>query len=250
MNNGQPLYGLTARSADQFRQLVADGGATGGRASNGAPARGLTWVKVTGAAVAGWHPALVSIDQAGAFVDGTVAAEVASSDGSTLATGTRYQATRTGDNATTGAARFRAVLTGNVIDQTGGLTVDKAVAIWNGTAGTYLYDSAVTIESGTVVAGGGYSFGLALQWFGYHSGAVQFVALKFHTGSLPGNFQAGKIRAETRFEIGDPVNAPAHVGVTATLAPGMSIVGGIVVSGGSGSFLADPANGLAAGVYP
>jgi hypothetical protein len=41
-----------------------------------------------------------------------------------------------------------------------------------------------------------------------------------------------------------------YTGYTGTLAPGMSVKGGIIVSAGSGSFLADPGDGLAGGTYP
>ncbi len=99
------LYGLTARTAGELRRLIADGGKTGGRASAGAEGRGVSWVKVTGAAVSGWHPGVVSLDQAGAWEDLTTAVKVAAADGSTLATGRRYLCTRTGDLAD--VARFR-----------------------------------------------------------------------------------------------------------------------------------------------
>lgn len=100
------LYGLTARTAEGLRGLLADGGSIGGRATSGAAARGATWVKVTGSPTSGWYPAVVSIDDDGTFTDLADAVKVASSDGSALTSGTRYLCTRTGD-ATDGSARFR-----------------------------------------------------------------------------------------------------------------------------------------------
>ncbi len=99
------LYALTARTAGQLRQLLADGGGTGGRATTGAPARGSTWVKVTGAVVSGWYPGVVSLDVDGAWEDLTGPVKVKSADGSALTSGNRYLCTRTGDDSS--GARFR-----------------------------------------------------------------------------------------------------------------------------------------------
>lgn len=101
-----PIYGLTPRRAVQVKQLCEDGGSTAGGSPLPTAARGPTWVKVTGSPTAGWHPAVVSLDQAGTFTDLTDAVKVAAADGSTLTTGRRYPCTRTGDD-TGGIARFR-----------------------------------------------------------------------------------------------------------------------------------------------
>jgi hypothetical protein len=101
-----PIVGLLPRTAVRVKQLVEDGGSTVTDPRAATPARGVTWVKVTGSPTAGWHPAVVSLDKAGTFEDLTVAVKVAAADGSTLTTGNRYPCTRTGDDAG-GVARFR-----------------------------------------------------------------------------------------------------------------------------------------------
>lgn len=104
----QPLYGLTPRRMTEVKRLLEDGGAVGGRASGGAEARGFTWVKVTGAAVDGWYPGVVSLDQAGVWEDqedGPVM--VTAGDGPELVEDNRYPCSRTGDDPDTGVARFR-----------------------------------------------------------------------------------------------------------------------------------------------
>src|SRR4051794_20525702 len=101
-----PIYGLTPRRAVQVKQLCEDGGSTSGGSPLPTATRGPTWVKVTGSPTAGWHPGVVSLDQAGTFTDLTTVVKVAAADGSTLTTGNRYPCTRTGD-ADDGTARFR-----------------------------------------------------------------------------------------------------------------------------------------------
>lgn len=106
------LYGLSQRTADQLKRVLTDGGAIGAPAMSGVPARGVTWVKVTDAPDGdGWHPAVVSLDQAGAWWDLTAPALVAASDGSELVPGQRYLCTRTGDSDD-GEPRFRTTPTG------------------------------------------------------------------------------------------------------------------------------------------
>ncbi|MDY3558127.1 hypothetical protein R5W23_000848 [Gemmata sp. JC673] len=101
------LYGLTARTAGDVKQLLVDGGAVGGRASSGSVARGVAWVKVTGAASSGWYPGVVSLDEGGTFMDLTTAVKVSAANAVALTTGNRYLCTRTGDDSA--GARFRAV---------------------------------------------------------------------------------------------------------------------------------------------
>lgn len=108
----EPLYGLTARTADRVRQLLADGGEVGGRASSAPQARGVTWVKVTSSADAdGWHGAVPTQHMADAWQDGTLSVLIAAPDGRDLVGGNRYLATRTGDDDG-GTPRYRAVPTG------------------------------------------------------------------------------------------------------------------------------------------
>ncbi len=101
------LYGITSRTRERIRQLLDDGGKVGGRSTTGATARGVTWVKVTGAAVGDWYPAVVSLDTEGEWEDLTAGVHVAS-DSAALATGERYLCTRTGD-ADDGTAQFRSI---------------------------------------------------------------------------------------------------------------------------------------------
>lgn len=102
------LYGLTERTAGAVKQLLADGGGVGGRATSGAAARGVTWVKVTGAAVSGWHPGVVQVADGGSLVDGTDAVQVAAGDGTALAAGHPYLCTRAED-ASDDTPRFHAL---------------------------------------------------------------------------------------------------------------------------------------------
>lgn len=104
----EPLYGLTGRTVDRLGQLLGDYGEAGGRARSGTPARGMTWVKVTGAISGGWYPGVVSMDVNGTWVDLTAAVNVQSADGSALISGSRYLCTRTGDSSG-GVAQFRTI---------------------------------------------------------------------------------------------------------------------------------------------
>jgi hypothetical protein len=71
----------------------------------------------------------------------------------------------------------------------------------------------------------------------------------FHDfGSATTSF-AGHPFVAPQFGFCDGTAVPVF-GVTATLAPGMTVQGGIITSAGSGSFLADPGDGLAGGTYP
>lgn len=98
------LYGLTERTTNNLRQLLANGGEPGGGATTAPAARGVTWVKVTGAVSSGWYPGVVSIDDRGTFTDLVTAVKVRAADGSALTNGARYLCTRTGDDGNT--ARF------------------------------------------------------------------------------------------------------------------------------------------------
>jgi hypothetical protein len=101
-------YVIGSRTAGRLRQLLADGGdSSGGRPSSGIAARGSTWVKVTGAAVSGWYPGVVSLDQNGSFADNTLAVKVKTVDGSALTSGSRYLCTRTGNDPSDNSPRFR-----------------------------------------------------------------------------------------------------------------------------------------------
>jgi hypothetical protein len=107
---GEQLYGLTARTADQLRGVLADGGRTGGRQTSGSEGAGVTWVVVTGEADAdGWHPGAVHVTSGPGWAEGTMAVLVAAGDvdGAELVEGCRYLCTRTG-SAADGTARFRA----------------------------------------------------------------------------------------------------------------------------------------------
>jgi hypothetical protein len=113
-------YFLTARTAERIKQLLADGGKVGARATTGSAARGLTWCKVTGAESGGWYPAVVSLDQAGEFEDLTAVVHVAAAG--ELAEGERYPCTRTGDDPADGTARFRVTASADVGPDPGGAT--------------------------------------------------------------------------------------------------------------------------------
>lgn len=129
-----------------LRDVIANRAGAGRGESRGAPApaRGLTWVKVTGAPDAqGWHPGLVSLDRDGAFADLADAVQVAAADGSELESGKRYPCTRTGQ-AADGKARFRTLPVMNFGQRTvsvfGELTADDT---WTDAAtGTFTFPGA------------------------------------------------------------------------------------------------------------
>lgn len=100
-----PLYALTPRTAADVRRILQDGGSVGGRATSGAPARGITWVMVTWSPGSGWHNGVVSLDDSGTWSDLTDTVQVKAADGSALVVGQRYLCTRCGD-ASDGTARF------------------------------------------------------------------------------------------------------------------------------------------------
>jgi hypothetical protein len=101
------LLGTTPRTAAAIRRKLGDVG-TVGKASSGALARGVTWVKVTGAISSGWYPGVVSLDLDGTFADESGAVEVKEAAGGTLINGNRYPCTRTADKSD-GTPRFRTV---------------------------------------------------------------------------------------------------------------------------------------------
>jgi len=103
------LFGLTAKTRDQVaRKLAERDKLVAARGNAGALARGVTWVKVTGAISSGWYPGLVSLDIDGAFVDLADAVQVKAGDGSILTSGVRYACTRTSDHSD-GRPRFEAI---------------------------------------------------------------------------------------------------------------------------------------------
>lgn len=103
------LYGLTTQTAADLKRVISHGDRLGAAVTPRDVTTGVTWVKVTGTPDGdGWHPAVVSIDDGGTWVDGTAEVRVAAADGSDLAAETRYLCTRTGDTDDD-VARFRAV---------------------------------------------------------------------------------------------------------------------------------------------
>ncbi|VTR95246.1 unnamed protein product [Gemmata massiliana] len=154
----EQLYGLTSRSAHQVRQKVLDNGGTAGEQTARAhQVRGTTWVKVTGAAVSGWHPGVVSLDTTGTWEDQENKVLVASSDGTSLTTGKRYLCTRTGDDSfdETATARFRAEASGGGSgDVVGPASArDRGIAIFDGTTGKLIKDNNYyTITTGQSIA--------------------------------------------------------------------------------------------------
>jgi len=147
-----PYYVLTARTAGALRQLLDDGGTTAtARANAGARTRGLTWVKVTGSAVGGWYPGLVSIDSDGTFSDLTGVVNVASASGAALVTGTRYLCSRTGDTAS-GVPRFRTVPPSGGGDVFGPASaIDNTIARFDGPDGKHIQSSAASVLDGGVI---------------------------------------------------------------------------------------------------
>lgn len=101
------MFGVTPRTRGRILKKL-DERSLGGRGNSGALARGVTWVKVTGAISSGWYPGVVSLDIDGTFADETGAVEVKEATGGTLVNGNRYACTRTKDKSD-GTPRFRTV---------------------------------------------------------------------------------------------------------------------------------------------
>src|SRR5262245_914534 len=149
-----PYYVLTARTAGELRQMLDDGGTTATpRPNAGARTRGLTWVKVTGSAVGGWYPGLVSIDSDGTFSDLTGVVNVASASGAALVTGTRYLCSRTGNTAA-GVPRFRTVPPGGGGGDVFGpaSSTDNALARFDGLTGKLIQNSNATLADSGVLS--------------------------------------------------------------------------------------------------
>lgn len=103
------LYALSELSAKQLRPILAAASPVPNGSSSGLVARQTVHVRVTGAAVSGWYPGVVTHYVAGGWED-LGPCEVTPADPSLpLASGTTYEARRTTDN-TNGTARFLAVV--------------------------------------------------------------------------------------------------------------------------------------------
>src|SRR5262245_33213652 len=255
-----PYYVLTARTARDFRQLVDDGGTTAtARPNAGARTRGLTWVKVTGSAVSGWYPGVVSLDLDGTFSDLTGVVNLASASGAALVTGTRYLCSRTGNTAS-GVPRFRTVPPGGG----GGGDVfgpasatDNAVVRFDGVTGKLIQNSNATLaDSGVLTCGG------MITQFGF-VGAVTISTLvpllygpavhrdasgtsaDFAVSILPVCDSAGTksglllyheniTKPAPGFFIWDHAASTLREGKSGTVGNGATVIGGIVTDLGSG----------------
>jgi|SRR5262245_36238325 len=255
-----PYYVLTARTARDFRQLVDDGGTTAtARPNAGARTRGLTWVKVTGSAVSGWYPGVVSLDLDGTFSDLTGVVNLASASGAALVTGTRYLCSRTGNTAS-GVPRFRTVPPGGG----GGGDVfgpasatDNAVVRFDGLTGKLIQNSNATLaDSGVLTCGG------MITQFGF-VGAVTISTLvpllygpavhrdasgtsaDFAVSILPVCDSAGTksglllyheniTKPAPGFFIWDHAASTLREGKSGTVGNGATVIGGIVTDLGSG----------------
>lgn len=145
------LHGVTARTRDRIIRKLDERGRGG--AASGAAARGVTWVKVTGAISSGWYPGVVSLDLDGTFADESGAVEVKEASGGVLVNGNRYPCTRTQDKSD-GTPRFRTVVllsTAEALLPTTDYTI-TATNAWEATgltidlpaAGTYILYSVLT----------------------------------------------------------------------------------------------------------
>lgn len=101
----EPGYLLSAGTARKVSDLLKQGPTGPPAPALPSPSRYEPWVRVTGAAVSGWYPAVVTEMVGGTWTDYPAAVEVSAANGQTLTSGTRYKARQTGPKSD-GTPRF------------------------------------------------------------------------------------------------------------------------------------------------